>query len=108
MLSLCWVVRLNIIPRLATIIVNWKTDFLLNIANKISTLDFFENLRCLRFFSERLLYQKAVQNKAICIPESKSQPLGLQAGTLVIAAEILEIAETTDEIALIICLLYTS
>ena len=27
MLSLCWVVRLNIIPRLATIIVNWKTDF---------------------------------------------------------------------------------
>lgn len=72
------------------------------IANKISTLDFFENLRCLRFFSERLLYQKAVQNKAICIPESKSQPLGLQAGTLVIAAEILEIAETTDEIALII------
>ena len=46
--------------------------------------------------------QKAVQNKAICIPESKSQPLGLQAGTLVIAAEILEIAETTDEIALII------
>ena len=55
-----------------------------------------------RFFSERLLYQKAVQNKAICIPESKSQPLGLQAGTLVIAAEILEIAETTDEIALII------
>ena len=102
MLSLCWVVRLNIIPRLATIIVNWKTDFLLNIANKISTLDFFENLRCLRFFSERLLYQKAVQNKAICIPESKSQPLGLQAGTLVIAAEILEIAETTDEIALII------
>ena len=79
-----------------------KTDFLLNIANKISTLDFFENLRCLRFFSERLLYQKAVQNKAICIPESKSQPLGLQAGTLVIAAEILEIAETTDEIALII------
>ena len=93
---------MKIIPRLATIIVNWKTDFLLNIANKISTLDFFENLRCLRFFSERLLYQKAVQNKAICIPESKSQPLGLQEGTLVITAEKVEIAETTDENALIL------